>query len=110
MDGVASRSQNIRSEVIVREGGKWTVALTWTRNDIGLPQGAFVTNLGNLRATYNFTLSIFTQSLIQYNDRTQRWSTNLRFHWLQTAGTGFFVVYNDTESLDGFGPVNGRSF
>jgi hypothetical protein len=62
-----------------------------------------------MRVTYNFTPSVFTQSLIQYNDRTKRWSTNLRFHWLQTAGTGFFVVYNDTESLNGLGPVN-RAF
>lgn len=27
--------------------------------------------------------------------------------WLQTAGTGLFVVYNDTESLEGIGPING---
>ena len=59
-----------------------------------------------MRVTYNFTPSIFAQSLIQYNTRTNRWSTNLRFHLLQTAGTGFFVVYNDTESMNGLGPVN----
>jgi len=46
------------------------------------------------------------QSLLQYNDRTDRWSTNLRFHWLQTAGTGFFAVFNNTEALGGLGPVN----
>ena len=74
-----------------------------------LPEGSFKTNLGNMRVTYNFTPSIFVQSLIQYNDRSDRWSTNLRFHWLQTAGTGLFVVYNDTESLEGAGPVN-RAF
>jgi hypothetical protein len=28
---------------------------------------------------------------------------------LQTAGTGLFVVYNDTERLEGLGPVN-RAF
>jgi hypothetical protein len=31
---------------------------------------------------------------------------NLRFHWLQTAGTGLFVVYNDTEGLNGIGPAD----
>ena len=70
---------------------------------------SFQTNLGRMRLTYNFTPSIFAQSLIQYNDRTQRLSTNLRFHWLWTAVTGLFVVYNDTESMDGMGPVN-RAF
>jgi hypothetical protein len=62
-----------------------------------------------MRVTYNFTPSVFLQSLVQYNDRTERWSTNLRFHVLETAGTGLFVVYNNTESLEGLGPIN-RAF
>jgi hypothetical protein len=96
-------------QTIVRQGGKFTVDATWNYRSFDLPEGSFRTNLGNMRVTYNFTPSIFTQSLIQYNDRTDRWSTNLRFHWLQTAGTGLFIVYNDTESLEGLGPVN-RAF
>jgi hypothetical protein len=52
---------------------------------------------------------VFVQSLVQYNDRTRRWSGNFRFHMLETAGTGLFVVFNNTESLDGFGPIN-RAF
>ena len=52
---------------------------------------------------------MFVQSLIQYNDRNGRWSTNLRFHVIETAGTGVFVVCHDTESLGGLGPVN-RAF
>ena len=84
---------------IIRQGGRFALDTTWTYRGIDLPQGSFRTNLGNMRVTYNFTPSIFAQSLIQYNDLTERWSTNLRFHWLQTAGTGLFVVYNDTESL-----------
>jgi len=96
-------------QLIVREGGKFTLDTTWNYRAIDLPQGAFHTNLGNMRVTYNFTPEVFVQSLVQYNDRTSRWSTNFRFHWLQTAGTGLFVVYNDTEALNGMGPVN-RAF
>ncbi|MBI4887326.1 MAG: carbohydrate binding family 9 domain-containing protein [Acidobacteria bacterium] len=96
-------------QLVLREGGRFTVDATWNYRAIDLPQGAFHTNLGNTRVTYNFTPSLFVQSLLQYNDRTRRWSTNLRFHWLQTAGTGLFVVYNDTEGLNGIGPVN-RAF
>ncbi len=59
-----------------------------------------------MRVTYNFTPSRFAQTLIQYNDRTSRWSTNLRFNWLNAAGTGFFVVYNDTERFNGLGPID----
>ena len=93
----------------LRRGGNFTIDTTWNYRSITLPQGAFHTNLGNMRVTYNFTPSVFVQSLVQYNDRTDRWSTNLRFHWLETAGTGFFVVYNDTEGLNGIGPVD-RTF
>ena len=96
-------------QMILRDGGRVTLDASWNYRSIALPQGAFQTNLGNMRVTYNFTPSVFVQSLIQYNDRTDRWSTNLRFHWLETAGTGLFVVYNDTEALDGIGPIN-RAF
>ena len=96
-------------QVVLQNSGRFTVDTNWAYRSISLPQGAFHTNLGNMRVTYNFSPSVFVQSLIQYNDRTDRWSTNLRFHVLETAGTGLFVVYNDTESLDGFGPIN-RAF
>jgi len=105
-----SGNQNTHTfQTIIREGGRFAFDLTWVYRGIDLPQGSFRTNLGGLRVTHNFTPSIFVQSLMQYNDATERWSTNLRFHWLQTAGTGLFVVYNDTESLEGLGPVN-RAF
>jgi hypothetical protein len=96
-------------QVVLRNSGRFALDTTWNYRSIALPEGNFHTNLGNARVTYNFSPSVFVQSLIQYNDRTERWSTNLRFHWLQTAGTGLFLVYNDTEGLNGFGPVN-RAF
>ena len=95
-----------RLHVVIRDSGRLSIDTTWRHRSITLPQGAFRTNLGNMRVTYNFSPSVFVQSLLQYNDRSNRWSTNLRFHWLETAGTGLFVVYNDTESLEGLGPIN----
>lgn len=96
-------------QVDMRHGARWTSSLRWTRNDIDLPQGAFITNLGSARITYNFSTFVNTSALIQYNDLTHRWSTNLRFTWQRTAATGLYVVYNDTEQLNGLGPV-GRTF
>jgi len=96
-------------QVVIRDGGRFAIDATWAYRSIDLPEGAFDTNLGNMRVTYNFTPSVFVQSLVQFNDRTSRWSTNLRFHVLETAGTGLFMVYNDTESLLGLGPIN-RAF
>jgi hypothetical protein len=74
--------------------------LNWQWNDIGLSGGDFVTNLARLRLNYSFTPKMFLQSLIQYNDRDDLWSTNLRFGWIQAANAGLFLVYNDTRGIE----------
>jgi hypothetical protein len=73
--------------------------LNWQWNDIDLVGGDFVTNLAQLRFNYSFTPKIFLQSLIQFNDLDDLWSTNLRFGWLQAANAGLFLVYNDSRGI-----------
>ena len=73
--------------------------VAYSRNDVNLPQGDFNTNLWRTRLSYSFNTRIFTQALIQYNDRADIWSMNLRFGWLQAANTGLFIVYNDSHGL-----------
>jgi hypothetical protein len=87
-------------QVKLRLHETFSVDLNWDRNDIDLPGGDFVTNLGRLRISYSFTPRMFVQSLIQFNDRDDLWSMNFRFGWLQAANTGLFVVYNDTRGLE----------
>jgi hypothetical protein len=84
----------------LRAGDAFTTELTWSRNDVDLPQGSFVTNLLRSRVSYSFTPRVFLQSLAQYNDSARLWSLNVRFAWLQDANTGLFVVYNDTQLTD----------
>ncbi len=74
--------------------------LNWQWNDIDLPGGDFVTNLARLRLNYSFTPKMFLQSLIQYNDRDDLWSMNLRYGWLQSANAGLFLVYNDSRGIE----------
>jgi hypothetical protein len=74
--------------------------VSWNRNDVALPWGRFVTNLVRTRVSYSFTPRVYVQGLLQYNDRAQIWSSNLRFGWLQSSNTGLFVVFNDVQDLD----------
>ena len=100
----------LRSSLNLRKGETLNTELSWDWNDIDLPGGSFVTNLAGARISYSFTPRILVQTLIQYNDRADVWSTNLRFSWLQQANTGLFVVYNDTRGLAGLTPDGvGRS-
>ena len=78
-----------------RIGEKFTSELSWNYNRFKLPDARFRVNVGRLRATYSFTPSISIQALLQYDDRNDALAANLRFAWLQSANTGFFLVYNE---------------
>ena len=85
----------VNPEVRLRVGDSFTGSVEWDRNDVRLTAGRFVTNLARARLSYSFTPRLYVQTLLQYNDRIDNWSTNLRLGWLQAANTGVFVVYND---------------
>ena len=85
--------------VSMRVGETLNAQLRWDWNDIDLPGGAFITNLGSARVSYSFSTRVFVQALVQYNDRADLWSSNIRFGLLSDANTGLFVVYNDIQGL-----------
>ena len=92
-----------------RRGSDLTSSIRWEYNNIDLLEGEFQTNLIQWRFNYSFTPLVYLQSLIQYNDLINNWSANMRLGWLNTAGTGLFVVYNETQGLRGLGPID-RNF
>ena len=105
-----------------RYGSQFTTSVNYAHNKLDFPVeglndefgGAFKTNLVTGRVNYSFTPRIFLQSLLQYNDGGDNWSSNVRFGWLNTAGTGLYVVYTETQDLENydrgferFGPSGG---
>ena len=88
--------------VRIRLGDTFNADLSVARNDIDLPWGRFHTTLGRTRLSYSFTPRLFAQALVQYNDRANLWSSNLRVGWLQQSNTGLFIVYNDSHPLDDY--------
>jgi len=85
----------------VRQGASLTTALLVDYNDVNLDEGNFTRSLVGLRVGYFFTPKIFVQSLMQYSNEARTFSANVRFAWLNTAGTGLFVVFNDAEDATG---------
>ena len=67
----------------------------------------FKTAIVALSGSYAFTPRIYVAAQIQYNDDTENLGSNIRFAWLDTAGTGLYVVYNDTEH---FGSLSTTGF
>ena len=96
------RSLNIQGGF--RSGAKFLLAGRYIWNDIRLPEGDFVTNLGVLQFSYSFTPKCYLQSLIQYNSSSRQIGLNIRFALLRTGNTGLFVVYNSQFDETGFDP------
>jgi hypothetical protein len=86
----------------LRYGASFTSSLLFDYNDVRLDQGDFVRKLVGTRLAYFFTPRILVQSLVQYNNQVEAWTANARFGWLNTAGTGLFVVFNEGQVADGF--------
>ncbi len=70
--------------------------------DVELEEGDFTTAILGFNGSYAFTPRLYLQANVQYNDDSEDVSTNLRLGWLDTAGTGLFIVYNDSAHLGRF--------
>ena len=96
--------------VAYRYGDKLTANVRVNYFDVRLDEGSFTTSVVRLHASYSFTPRLYVQANVQYNDDTRDMGTNVRVGWLDTAGTGLFLVWNDTDhrgSLERTGIVAG---
>lgn len=92
-----------------RQGARFSTTLRLAYNDVELQEGDFTATLAGVRFGYFFTPRIYVQSLIQYSDQIDTWSANARLGWLNTAGTGLFIVYNEVQGIESLSGPLGRS-
>ena len=88
--------------ITLRRGATFSGSFTADYNDVRLPQGRFIRSLEAVRLNYFFSPRVFVQTLTQFNNQAGIFSANVRFGWLNTAGTGLFVVFNDGREASGF--------
>lgn len=88
-----------KTEVEVEAGWRpmprLNLAFGWTHNDIVLREGAFTTDLGNLRVDVDFTTEASIRSLFQYNSQSDQVLANVRFRYIYLPGSDLYVVYNE---------------
>lgn len=73
--------------------------------DLPYSGGDFEVLLSRLRLSYSFTPKVSIQAVLQYEDETDTFSTNVRFSLLRTASSGLYIVYNEfDERTPGLGP------
>ena len=90
------------ANIVYRHSDKLSTTLRLNYFDVRLDEGSFKTAVVGLNASYSFTPRIYLQANIQYNDDTEDVGTNVRLGWLDTAGTGLFIVWNDANHVGTF--------
>jgi hypothetical protein len=85
-----------------RYSASFSTSLVADYQDVELDEGHFVRSLIGVRLGYFFTPRVFLQSLTQFNNQARAWTANVRFGWLNTAGTGLFIVFNEGRVADSF--------
>ena len=89
----------LEPQIRYRIGETFNAELSWDYNriDLDTPDGDFDINVGRLQMAYSFSPKIALEALIQYDDRNESVTTNIRFSWLQSAKAGFYLVYNELD-------------
>jgi hypothetical protein len=79
----------------VRPNYHLNVDLSYSRNQVTLPNGEFTTGLVGARLLYGFTPRAFFNAFLQYNADTHQVSSNLRFNFTHHPLSDLYLVYND---------------
>ncbi|MCZ0935777.1 MAG: DUF5916 domain-containing protein [Gemmatimonadetes bacterium] len=101
--------RSLNGTLTVRPGSSFSTSLRLDYNNVTLEHGDFVTTLAGVNFGYFFTPRVYLQSLVQYSTQLDTFSANVRFGWLNTAGTGLFIVYNDIQGIQDLHGPQGRS-
>ena len=102
----SGKRKNTDTTLRYRFGDRFTSEVISKYNDVNLPEGDFITHLIRSRLTYAITPKIYIQSLLQYNNQSDQYSMNWRFIWQQSAATGLYIVYNQSQDYDGIPIAN----
>jgi hypothetical protein len=86
---------DITAAVGVRATSQLAAELEYFRNDVKLPGGDFIINLGILRLDYALSPRTTLRGLFQYNSSTNELSTNVRFNFRYTPGSDIYVAYDE---------------
>jgi hypothetical protein len=79
----------------LRATSQFAAEFTAQRNDVDLPWGAFVVNLGLLKIDYALSPRMTLRSLSQYNSSTRQLSTSARFNFIYRPGSDLYIVYDE---------------
>jgi hypothetical protein len=78
----------------VKFSGHFSVGLDYTRNNVHLPSGSFITDEAGAALNYGFSTTLNSSLLAQWNNQDNQISLNARLHWIPKIGSDIYLVIN----------------
>jgi hypothetical protein len=77
------------------------VDLFWDHVDVSFPGQDLETDLLSTRVDYSFNTRMFLSGLIQYSSQDGFVASNIRFRWIHSPLSDFYLVYNERRLPEG---------
>ena len=104
------RVDMISGDVTVNPNANIELTVGYTHNRVDVPGGAFTADLARFRLGYAFSTNLFANVLLQYNERDDRLSVNVRINFIHRPGSDLFIVFNEERgSVGSIWDVNTRA-
>ncbi len=84
-----------RASLTFRSSSVFSQEISLERNEVSLPLGNETTQLYLVRLGYAFNTRTYLDALVQYDNQTQSYSTNVRFRFRYRPLRDIFIVYNE---------------
>jgi hypothetical protein len=82
-------------DVTFKPNYHWQIDGTWSRNDIQVPSGRYLTTLVGIKVLYAFSSRAFLNTFLQYNAERHQFSSNVRFNIIHHPLSDLYVVFNE---------------
>jgi hypothetical protein len=77
-----------------------SVTASYNRNWVDVPDGSFTADVASLRLAYAFSVRLFANALLQYNNLDNSVSANVRLNFIHSPGSDLYVVFNEQRGVD----------
>ncbi len=96
----------------LRPSFRFRTTLNLSRTDAELddPDASFTKTFWTSRTNYSFNENMFVDALVQYDPKTKRLNSNVRFNLIHSPLSDVFLVWNEQRFETGEGIRPGRSF
>jgi hypothetical protein len=85
----------------IRPSKNVSLNVSYGRNRINLPEGAFTTHLVGLRWNVSFTTNLLTSAYLQYSSSGELAGIQVRLNYIFRTIDNIYLVYNDTRFTAG---------